>query len=214
MINLDIHTLISSEAQVDSLIMFSTSFRLHHADNAGVIKCVVLPPIDIESLPSIDGVDYVRTFTSKYVFLSVDNFFINKIYAVYSAHRERNSIRSYFNDDESTDFMIVNDNDGEDVENIHMNINFSFDSHGDRNDYYKRLVQMKDVVSINTKKFKLTDRTQINSLYTLLFPWETYFDSMRRATGLSEEFISDVMFNCQRFSHGIVYRHSGLLNVS
>ncbi len=213
MINIDIHTYIYSVHDLDHLRVLSKSFELTHPDNNGGVICIVADEIEVSSLPEIQNVRYTKTYpTGRYIFFSVEQFFMNKLYSLVARTKDTCGLLSYYHDGEKNDFRIVNDIEA-DLPHEFSNVNFTIEPRADRLMYYKILKHMRDVVTLNTRKFKPSDTSQINSIYTLTFPWELYFNVLRQCDGVSDSFKSDVVFNCKRFSHSIWYRYSNILNI-
>ncbi|CAL9984101.1 hypothetical protein VPHD479_0264 [Vibrio phage D479] len=207
----DIYTKIRYKADVDHLMMLVTSFVMVHKESAGTVYVLV---DGVKDLPEHPNIQYVDSLPDKYLFVSCRNVFYNTLHSIVAYHRNTNW-ESYCVAEDADDFYCVN-NDSEMYERLGPDFvaNFNITRDGDRSTYYNCISLMENAVSINTKDFAPAERGKINSKYTLIFPWEWYFQVVNSAEDyVSDRFRTAVVENCQKFVHGVYYRLSGILKL-
>ncbi|QIW90641.1 UNVERIFIED_ORG: hypothetical protein GCAPEGMB_00294 [Vibrio phage V07] len=201
-----IHTSISDKSQLNQLAMFVGSFIETH--KKGRVVCVT----DLELDFTMPRLTFEKKLPDEYVFISVDNLFLQKTYGVVS-YIDSGTWRCTWQKNDHDDFVIKKH--GERSGLIHPDIaiaNYNVSRHGDLDMYYNALRYIENAITINCKDFAPAAENKINSFYTLVFPWEIYFHVMiTYQEYIDSEYVERVRANCHKFAHSVYYRKSGLL---
>ncbi len=201
-----IHTSINDMSQLNQLAIFVGSFIETH--KKGRVVCITDLELDFE-MPRLS---FERELPEEYVYISVDNFFMDKTYGV-SSFIDAGRWHCAWQPGDVDDFVVKRNGEREGLINPRVCIaNYNISKHGDLEAYYRAIDLVKECVSINTKDFKPDEENKRNSMYTLVFPWEIYFHVMMMYSQFIDEgYIERVVANCNKFVHSIYYRQSGVL---
>lgn len=207
-----VYTKINNEDELNVFHILFSSFREHHPDwSLHVLTDLELPKmsglVQHDRFFDIETLDKFFCFVSPYLcfFDSIECLLKEPRSSLYQPNM-REAVREDFYIYDKTN-RVTNKSQGEDDL-----VNMSLPPYMDWGTViqYRQLSSVTPV--INTREFEPW-RLQRNSGKTLIFPWERYFMSVKKAAGkVDEKFVEDVVENCKRHPYMLFYQLSGVLD--
>lgn len=195
MFDFPIYTSVTKKSQMDQLAMFVGSFTKIHKH--GRVVCVT--PLAESERIQMPRLTYESTPPEVFMYVSVENFFLGKLYTLYTHITNNTWCGGQFNTD-LPDFVICKSmSEPKIIDPTLFTVNFNINLVNKPYVDVPAHLQIRHALTVNTKDFKPWS-TAVSKFYSEVFVWEQYYDVLLSVKDqVSPDFYANVHTNHQRF---------------